>query len=87
MKFLLLTILLFLLLVIVLPILRGLAKGFTMKSEPDPLMIQYVDLLHRYGDPEDPAIKSFIETHRQDALFMQRAATMNEVWEIKKQLS
>jgi hypothetical protein len=51
-----------------------------------PLIIQYTNLLHKYGDPTASPVKAFLEENSQDEAFLRRAKVLNKVFELKRQL-
>lgn len=51
-----------------------------MAEENDPLIIQYTNLLHQYRDPNADEVKVFVEQHKDDAVFVSRAETLNKIF-------
>lgn len=45
-----------------------------------PLIIQYTQLLQRHMDPNHPKVRAFVEQHKDDDVFVQRAGTLNRLY-------
>ncbi len=53
---------------------------------PEPLIITYTNLLHKYRDANAKEVKEFVERHREEPIFLRRVKTLNELFAIKKDL-
>ena len=53
---------------------------------PQPLVIQYTNLLHKYPDPNAEPVKDFRKQHADDPVFVRRAAAIDKVWKLKEAL-
>jgi hypothetical protein len=52
-----------------------------------PLIIQYTNLLHEYGDPQAAPVLAFLEEHAEDKVFLRRAAVLNKVFQLKREMA
>jgi hypothetical protein len=52
-----------------------------------PLIIQYTNLLHQYGDPNAKPILDFLKQHASDVVFVRRAKAINKVFKLKESLT
>lgn len=50
------------------------------KKEAVPLIIQYTNLLHKYGDPGASAVTAFVERHKSNGVFVRRVKTLNALF-------
>ena len=52
----------------------------------EPLVVQYTKLLHRCGRADAPAVVQFRKKHAADAVFLRRAAKLDELIVLKQTL-
>lgn len=45
-----------------------------------PLILQYLDLLKQWGDPEAPAVVQFLDRHRDDPVLLARARLLRKIY-------
>ena len=60
---------------------RGLAPS------GQPLIIQYTNLLHQCRDCNAPGVRKFLRLNSGNKVFVQRARTLNQVFQLKGQLA
>jgi len=53
----------------------------------EPLVVQYTKLLHRCGRANAPAVLQFRKKHAADAVFLRRAAKLDELFALKQSLT
>ena len=46
-------------------------------------LIEYINLLHRHGGPDSPAVQEFVEKYEDDDVMMRRIKAFNKVWSMK----
>ena len=63
---------------------RHLAEEYAV---PEPLIIQYTNLLNKFRDPNADEVRRFVEEHRDDQIFVQRAAKLDKIFGLKQQLT
>ncbi len=49
-------------------------------STEAPLIIQYTNLLHKYGNPDAPAVRDFVQANQADQVFVRRVDVLNKVF-------
>jgi hypothetical protein len=47
------------------------------------LVLQYTNLLHKHGSPEDRAVRLFREKHRDDEVFQKRANVLDRAFKMR----
>ena len=52
----------------------------------EPIIIQYVNILHKYGGPDAPQARAFLNERKSDVQFTRRAKTLNRLFKLKKEL-
>lgn len=50
------------------------------KDIDTPLLIQYVNLLHKYKNPYAKEVTLFLKEHNDDTVFVERAKVLNKVF-------
>jgi hypothetical protein len=53
---------------------------------PEPLIITYTNLLHKYRGPDAEQVKAFFKKHEKDAEFARRAKILNKMFKLKAAL-
>ncbi len=53
---------------------------------PEPIIITYTNLLHKYRDPNAEEVKKFVEKNKQDKVFVKRTETLNRLYALKAEL-
>lgn len=49
----------------------------------EPKLITYTNLLHEHGGPSAKAAKNFVEKHQDDIVFVRRAETLNNLFNLR----
>lgn len=50
------------------------------------LIIQYINLLHKYGDPEALKVRKFVSKHLDDKDFIRRIHVVQTIFTLTKEL-
>lgn len=63
-------------------------SGFLLFNRPlkKPLVIQYLNLLHKHGDPNALAVRRFVAAHVDDKQFTERAYKLRTIFTMSKEL-
>lgn len=51
-----------------------------------PLIIQYANLLHAYGNPDTKPVREFLKKHEKNQVFVRRAKKLNTLFMIGARL-
>src|SRR5437879_2833223 len=65
---------------------REASRPCETRLPEEPLIIQYVNLLHQYPDPQAPEVCGFVNQHQDDSVFIRRVEMLNRVFRLKEQL-
>ena len=59
-------------------------RNEVVAAEPEPLSVQYTNLLHQYRAPNAPEVREFRKMHKSDKVFRQCARTLDALFLMRK---
>jgi uncharacterized protein YutE (UPF0331/DUF86 family) len=51
------------------------------------LLIQYINLLHKYKNINAPKVRQFLQDNSEDYLFVKRAKAFNDIFKLRESLT
>ncbi len=57
------------------------------RPSENPLIIQYANLLHQYGDPNCTEVREFVSQHADDEVFVRRTKVLDRAFSHKPELT
>jgi hypothetical protein len=51
-----------------------------------PKIIEYTNLLHRYGESQSTPVRTYLQKHQSDPQFLRHSAILNRLFELRTQV-